>query len=78
MEKLKIGSIKRKRELYMLGVLSLIEKVGGIDEMRNQIAEAHKRGELTGGEERSLRSAVNEAINYEEANIRWEKIPRLS
>ena len=74
MEKLKIGSIKRKRELYRLGVLSLIEKVGGIDEMRNQIAEAHKRGELTDGEERSLRSAVNEAINYEEAKIRWEKI----
>ena len=44
MEKLKIGLIKRKRELYTLGVLSLIEKVGGIDEMRNQIAEAHKRG----------------------------------
>ena len=74
MEKLKIGSIKRKRELYMLGVLSLIEKVGGIDEMRNQIAEAHKRGELTDGEEGSLRSAVNEAINCEEAKIRWEKI----
>ena len=74
MEKLKIGSIKRKRELYMLGVLSLIEKVGGIDEMRNQIEEAHKRGELTDGEERSLRSAVNVAINYEEKKIIWENI----
>ena len=69
MEKLKIGSIKRKRELYMLGVLSLIEKVGGIDEIRNQIAEAHKRGELTDGEERILRSVVNMAINYEEKKI---------
>ena len=74
MEKLKIGSIKRKRALYMLGVLSLIEKVGGIAEMKNQIAEAYKCGELTDGEERSLRSAVNEAINYEERKIIWENI----
>jgi hypothetical protein len=53
--------MKTKQELYKMGVLSLVEHVGGQLEAIEQINEAAKRGELTRKQAYDLRLAINEA-----------------
>jgi hypothetical protein len=58
---LNFQAMTTKRELYKMGVLSLIEQVGGQLQMVAQINEAAKRGELTKRQAFDLRRAVNDA-----------------
>lgn len=56
-----IEAMKSKKDLYKLGVLSLIQQAGGVTEMLEQIKEAQERGGLTKKQALDLRTAVNEA-----------------
>lgn len=56
-----IEAMKSKKDLYKLGVLSLIQQAGGLTEMIEQIKEAQRTGELTKKQALDLRTAVNEA-----------------
>lgn len=60
---LNFEAMKTKQELYRMGVLSMIEKVGGITAMLNQINEAQQRGELTRKQAYDLRQTVNDVTN---------------
>lgn len=53
--------MKTKQGLYKMGVLSLVEHVGGQLEAIEQINEAAKRGELTRKQAYDLRQTINEA-----------------
>lgn len=58
---LNFGIMKTKQQLYIMGVLSLIERMGGQMEMIDQINEAQKRGELTNKQAYDLRQAIKNA-----------------
>ena len=54
-------AMNSKQQLYKMGVLSMVERVGGQVEMINQINEAKQRGDLTAKQAYDLRQAVNDA-----------------
>ena len=54
-------AMKTKQNLYRMGVLSLIEQMGGQIAMIEQIAEAQKRGELSRKQAYDLKQAVQDA-----------------
>ena len=58
---LNFQAMKTKQELYKMGVLSLVELVGGQIEAIEQINEAARRGELTRKQAYDLRLAINDA-----------------
>jgi hypothetical protein len=58
---LNFQSMRSKQQFYKMGVLSMIERVGGEVEMINQITEAQKRGDLTTKQAYDLRQAVKAA-----------------
>ena len=53
-------AMKTRQQFYRMGVLSLIEQVGGQVEMVAQIGEAQKRGELTKKQAYDLRQTIND------------------
>jgi hypothetical protein len=55
-----------KQGLYKMGVLSLVEKVGGQLQMIEQIKEAYRAGTLTKKQAHDLRQAVIEACKVKE------------
>ncbi len=55
-----------KQELYRMGVLAMVERVGGEVEMVSQINEAQKRGDLTSKQAYDLRQAVKDACKIKE------------
>lgn len=63
---LNFQAMTSKQQLYKMGVLSMVERVGGEVEMINQIAEAQKRGDLTAKQAFDLRKAVKEACKVKE------------
>lgn len=56
-------AMKTKQILYRMGVLSLIERMGGQIAMMEQIAEAQKRGELSRKQAYDLKQAVQDACS---------------
>lgn len=63
---LNFQAMKTKRDLYRMGVLSLIGLVGGQLALLDQIAEAQKKGELTAKQALDLRRAVQDACKERE------------
>ena len=57
---LNFQAMKKKQQLYKMGVLSLIEQAGGQLQMIEQINEAQKRGELSKKQAFDLRQVINE------------------
>lgn len=55
-----------KQQLYKMGILSMVERVGGEVEMIAQINEAQKRGDLTAKQAFDLRQAVKDACKARE------------
>lgn len=55
-----------KQKLYKMGVLAMVERVGGEVEMIAEINEAQKRGELTPKQAYDLRQAVKDACKVRE------------
>ena len=53
--------MKTKRDLQTMGVLAMVERVGGEVEMITHINEAQKRGDLTAKQAFDLRQAVKSA-----------------
>lgn len=63
---LNFEAMKTKQDLNKMGVLSLIERAGGVVEMLEQINEAAKRGDLSRKQAFDLRKAVNEAAELKD------------
>lgn len=63
---LNFQAMRTKQQLYKMGVLSLIEQVGGQLQMLNQINEAQRMGELSKKQAFDLRQAINEACKTRE------------
>lgn len=53
--------MKNKKDFYRMGVLALIEMMGGQMQMFTQIEEAQRRGELTRKQAHDLKKAIKEA-----------------
>lgn len=63
---LNFQAMTSKRQLYKMGVLTMVERVGGEVEMINQINEAQKRGDLTSKQAFDLRKEVKEVCKVKE------------
>lgn len=63
---LNLQAMRTKQELYKMGILSLIERVGGQVQMIEQINEAQKKGVLSKKQAYDLRQAVNDACNIKD------------
>lgn len=75
---LNFQAMTSKRQLYKMGVLSMVERVGGEVEMINQINEAQKRGDLTSKQAFDLRKEVKEACKVKEGlTVESEAIAEL-
>lgn len=75
---LNFQAMTSKRQLYKMGVLSMVERVGGEVEMINQINEALKRGDLTSKQAFDLRKEVKEACKVKEGlTVESEAIAEL-
>ena len=57
--------VKTKREFSIMGILSLVEKVGGEMAMIDQINESYKIGKLTKKQAFDLRKSVKEACTLD-------------
>jgi hypothetical protein len=60
---LNFQAMTSKQQFYKMGVLTMVERVGGEIEMISQITEAQKRGELTAKQAYDLRQAVKTACS---------------
>lgn len=60
---LNFQAMRNKKQLYKMGVLSLVEREGGEVEMIAKIADAQKRGVLTAKQAFDVRQAVKDACN---------------
>ncbi len=58
---LNFEAMKGKRQLYDMGLLALVEKVGGELAIYSQISEAQKRGELTSKQAFDIRKTIKAA-----------------
>lgn len=58
---LNFKAMTSKSQLYKMGILSLVESVGGENNMIDQINDARKRGELTSKQACDLRKTIKEA-----------------
>ncbi|MGM9804793.1 MAG: phage/plasmid replication protein [Muribaculaceae bacterium] len=75
---LNFKAMKNKRQLHKMGVLSMVERVGGEVEMINQINEAQKRGDLTSKQAFDLRKEIREACKVKEGlTVESEAIAEL-
>ncbi len=75
---LNFTAMRTKQDLYKMGVLSLIEQVGGQMCMIEQIAEAQKQGKLTRKQAYDIRQVINEAMTLKDGlTIRNEAIAEL-
>jgi hypothetical protein len=63
---LNFQAMKNKQQLYKMGVLAMVERVGGEVEMIAHINEAQKRGDLTAKQAFDLRQAVKDACKVRE------------
>ncbi|MCI7652267.1 MAG: replication initiation factor domain-containing protein [Prevotella sp.] len=63
---LNFQAMKSKQQLYTMGILAMVERVGGETKMIDQINEAQKRGELTPKQAFDLRQAIIKACNTKE------------
>lgn len=67
-----------KKDLYTMGVLSLIERVGGVTQMIEQINIAYRRGKLSKKAAHDLRDAVKAAMETDaELTTESEALPEL-
>ncbi|MCM1163396.1 MAG: hypothetical protein NC339_04025 [Muribaculaceae bacterium] len=60
---LNFQAMKTKKDLQTMGVLGLVERLGGEVEIINHINEAKKRGDLTPKQAFDLRQAIKQACN---------------
>ena len=58
--------MRTKQQLYKMGVLSLIERVGGVTQMLQQISDAQTTGKITKKQAYDLRVAVNNAAKCDD------------
>lgn len=75
---LNFAAMKTKREFYIAGLLTLIEKSGGELAMINQINEAYQTGELTKKQTFDLKQAVKDACKVEFATVESDIIQELN
>lgn len=74
---LNFDAMKTKRDLYTLGLVSLIDQQGGQLAMIQQINEAYKKGELTKKQSYDMRQAITEASRATIATVESDVIKEL-
>ncbi len=75
---LNFQAMKKKQQLYIMGVLSLVERTGGQLQMIEQIKEAQKRGELSKKQAYDLRQVINEACKLKDGfTVKNEAVKEL-
>lgn len=75
---LNFESMRTKRELYIAGLATLIEKAGGELAFIEQINEAYKIGKLTKKQAYDMRTAVKEACKSEFTTVESDVIAELN
>ena len=74
---LNFEAMKTKRDLYTLGLVSLIDQQGGELAMIQQINEAYKKGELSKKQSYDMRQAITEASRASIATVESDVIKEL-
>ena len=74
---LNFDAMKTKRDLYTLGLVSLIGQQGGELAMIQQINEAYKKGDLTKKQSYDMRQAITEASRSGIATVESDVIKEL-
>lgn len=64
---LNLSAVKTKRQFYMMGVLSIVQMVGGAMNMFEQIMEAQLMGKLTKKQAFDLRKMVKDALEFKDS-----------
>lgn len=64
---LNLSAVKTKRQFYMMGVLSLVQMVGGAMNMFEQIMEVQNQGKITKRQAFDLRKAVKDALEFKDS-----------
>ena len=64
---LNLSAVKTKRQFYMMGVLSMVQMVGGAMNMFEQIREAQLMGKLTKKQAFDLRKVVKDALEFKDS-----------
>lgn len=64
---LNLSAVKTKRQFYMMGVLSLVQMVGGEMNMFEQIREVQNQGKITKRQAFDLRKAVKDALEFKDS-----------
>lgn len=64
---LNLSAVKTKRQFYMMGVLSLVQMVGGAMNMFEQIREVQNQGKITKRQAFDLRKAVKDALEFKDS-----------
>lgn len=62
-----LSDVKTKQQFYKMGILSLVQMVGGTMNMFEQIREAQLMGKLTKKQAFDLRKAVKDALEFKES-----------
>jgi len=74
---LNFEAMKTKKELYLMGLVSLIDKQGGEMAIKQQINEAFKKGTLSRKQKFDLFNAISEASKVSIATIQSDVIQEL-
>lgn len=61
--------MRNKKDLNRMGVLSLVESVGGLNAMMNQIAEAQQQGKLNRKQAFDLRQSIKDACTIKDGLV---------
>ena len=64
---LNLSAVKTKRQFYMMGVLSLVQMVGGAMNMFEQIREVQNQGKITKRQAFDLRKAVKDDLEFKDS-----------
>ena len=66
---LNFNCMRNKKDLNRMGLLSLVERVGGLNAMMNQITEAQQQGKLNRKQAFDLRQAIKEACEVKDGLV---------
>ena len=61
--------MRNKKDLNKMGVLSLIERIGGLNSFMSQITEAQQQGKLSKKQAYDLRQAANDACSIKDGLV---------
>ena len=66
---LNFEAMRNKKDLNKMGVLSLIERIGGLNSFMSQITEAQQQGKLSKKQAYDLRQAAKDACSIKDGLV---------